>query len=65
MLESTIIDLLSYMRSRTQVAAPLAAVSVTRYIALYWFDFFSLCRGYDLSVYIVVADSKVPSVLGV
>ena len=49
MLEHTLIDLLSDMRSRAQVADSLAEViSVTRDIALYALIFSSMRRGYDL-----------------
>ena len=61
LLENTIIGLRSDTLSRAQVAAFLAVLSLTRDVARYSFDLFS-CRGYDLSVYNVVADPTVPSV---
>ena len=50
MLEHTLIDLLSDMRSRAQVAASLAErISLTRDIALFSLAFYSMRRGYDFS----------------
>ena len=63
LLENTIIDL----RSAAACAGdclPGCRISVTTDIAPYSLDFFSWCRGYDLSVYMVVADPKVSSVQG-
>ena len=49
MLEHTLIDLLSNVRSRAQVAASLAErISLTRDIALFSLAFYSMRRGYDL-----------------
>ena len=49
MLEHTLIDLLSDMRSRALVAASLAErISLTRDIALFLLAFYSMHRGYDL-----------------
>ena len=50
MLEHTLMDLLSGMGSRAQVATSLAKrISLTRDNALYALAFFSMRRGYDLS----------------
>jgi len=50
MLGHTLMDLLSDMSSRAQVATSLAErISLTRDIALYSLAFFSMRRGYDLS----------------
>ena len=49
-LEHTLIDLLSDMRSRAQVAASLAErISLTRDVALFSLAFYSMRRGYGLS----------------
>ena len=51
MLEDTLIDLLSYMPSRAQVAASLAKrIFLTRDIAQFSLAFCSMRRGYDLSL---------------
>ena len=64
LLQNTIIGLRSDTRSRARVAAcpPGCRFSVTRDIARYSMELISWCRGYDLSVYSVFADPKVPSV---
>ena len=50
MLEHTLIDLLSDMRSRVKVTASLTErISLTRDIALFSLAFYSMRRGYDLS----------------
>ena len=49
MLEHTLIDLLSDMRSRVKVTASLTErISLTRDIALFLLAFYSMHRGYDL-----------------
>ena len=64
-LEHTLIDLLSDMRSRAQVAASLAErVSLTRDIALFSLAFYSMRRGYDLSFALGSQIMKLPNSRG-
>ena len=60
-MENTIIDLGSDMVARTGGCLPGCRISDERHSPVISLDLFSLCRGYELSVYIVVADPKVPS----
>ena len=61
MLEHTLMDLLSDMRLRAQVASSLAErISLTRDIALYALSFFSKHRGYDLSFSLGSQNSEAP-----
>ena len=65
MLKLTLIDLLSDMRSRAQVAASLAErVSLTRDIALFSLAFYSMRRGYDLSFALGSQIMKLPNSRG-
>ena len=64
MLEHALIDLLSDMRSRAQVAASLAeGTSLKRDKTLFSLPFYSMRRGYDLFfLYIGVSDPEAPKV---
>lgn len=47
-LAHTLVDLLSDMRSRAQVAPQVAErIALTRNVALFSLAFFSMCRGFD------------------
>ena len=65
MLEHTLIDLLSDMRSRVKVTASLTErISLTRDIALFSLAFYSMRRGYDLSFTLGSQILKLPNSRG-
>ena len=65
MLEHTLIDLLSDMRSRALVAASLAdRISLTRDTALFSLAFYSMRRSYDLSFTLGSEILKLPNSRG-
>ena len=65
MLEHTLIDMLSDMRSRAHVAASLAErIALTRDIALFSLALYSMGRGYDLSFTLGSNILKLPSSRG-